>query len=167
MRKEILVPAVAVIGGGAGFALRRWGLSTGFEPDTGLPIPGAPANLALIALSVAVAVLLVLLCEIRRPRPLTRGRGTVLVLAALMAFPMGFGLNLALTRQAYPDQGTVVEVEPPEPEQDYASLTFRWEGRRYTATWYGAVSDLPQPEEAVDLCIRESPLGIHMVSVNC
>lgn len=62
MRKEILVPAVAVIGGGVGFALRRWGLSTGFEPDTGLPIPGAPANLALIALSVVMAVLLALLC---------------------------------------------------------------------------------------------------------
>ena len=39
MRKEIIVPAVAVIGGGVGFALRRWGLDTGFEPDTGLPIP--------------------------------------------------------------------------------------------------------------------------------
>lgn len=62
MRKEILVPAVAVIGGGAGFALRRWGLDTGFEPDTGLPIPGAPANLALIALSVVMVVLLALLC---------------------------------------------------------------------------------------------------------
>lgn len=126
---------------------------------------GRPERMALLC--VALAVLLVLLCEIRRPRPLTRGRGTVLVLAALMAFPMGFGLNLALTRKAYPDQGTVMEVQPPEPGQNYASLTFRWEGRRYTATWYGAVSDLPQPEEAVDLCIRESPLGIHIISVNC
>lgn len=62
MRKEILVPAVAVIGGGAGFALRRWGLDTGFEPDTGLAVPGAPANLALIALSVVMVLLLALLC---------------------------------------------------------------------------------------------------------
>lgn len=62
MRKEIVVPAVAVVGGGAGFALRRWGLSTGFEVDTGLPIPGSPANLSLIALSVAMAVLLAALC---------------------------------------------------------------------------------------------------------
>lgn len=62
MRKEIIVPAVAVIGGGVGFALRRWGLDTGFEPDTGLPIPGAPATMALIALSVVMVVLLALLC---------------------------------------------------------------------------------------------------------
>ena len=40
MRKEILLPAVAVAGGGAGFVLRRWELATAFEADTGLPIPG-------------------------------------------------------------------------------------------------------------------------------
>lgn len=62
MRKEIIVPAVAVIGGGVGFALRRWGLDTGFEPDTGLPIPGAPATMALIALSAVMVVVLALLC---------------------------------------------------------------------------------------------------------
>ena len=67
MRKEIIVPAVAVIGGGAGFALRKWGLDTGFEPDTGLPVPGAPATLALIALSVAVAAVLALLCWGKKP----------------------------------------------------------------------------------------------------
>lgn len=58
MRKEILLPAVAVAGGGAGFVLRRWELATAFEADTGLPIPGAPATLALIALSVAMAAVL-------------------------------------------------------------------------------------------------------------
>ena len=62
MRKELLIPAVAVAGGAAGFALRRWELATGFVPDTGLPIPGAPSNLALIALSAAMAALLALLC---------------------------------------------------------------------------------------------------------
>lgn len=67
MRKEILVPAVAVVGGGVGFVLRRWGLNVGFEADTGLPIPGAPSNLALIALSVAMAVVLVLLCQGKKP----------------------------------------------------------------------------------------------------
>ena len=35
MRKEILLPAVAVAGGGAGFVLRRWELATAFEADTG------------------------------------------------------------------------------------------------------------------------------------
>ena len=61
MRKEILLPAIAVVGGGAGFALRRWELATAFEPDTGLPIAGAPATMALIALSVAVAAVLLAL----------------------------------------------------------------------------------------------------------
>lgn len=67
MRKEILVPVVAVLGGGVGFALRRWGLNAGFEPDTGLPIPGAPSNLALIALSVVMVVVLALLCRGKYP----------------------------------------------------------------------------------------------------
>ena len=61
MRKEILAPVVAVAGGAAGFALRRWELSTAFEADTGLPIAGAPATLALIALSVAMVLACVLL----------------------------------------------------------------------------------------------------------
>lgn len=56
MRKEILAPVIAVAGGAAGFALRRWELSTAFEADTGLPIAGAPATLALIALSVAMVL---------------------------------------------------------------------------------------------------------------
>ena len=38
MRKDILLPGVAVVGGAAGFLLRRWELSTAFEPDTGLPV---------------------------------------------------------------------------------------------------------------------------------
>lgn len=66
MRKEILLPAIAVVGGGAGFALRRWELATAFEPDTGLPIPGAPATTALIALSVLVAAALLLLSLVGR-----------------------------------------------------------------------------------------------------
>ena len=61
MRKEILLPAIAVVGGGAGFALRRWELATAFEADTGLPISGAPATMALIALSVVVAAVLLIL----------------------------------------------------------------------------------------------------------
>ena len=67
MRKEILLPAVAVAGGGAGFVLRRWELATAFEADTGLPIPGTPATLALIALSVAMAAVLALLCRGKYP----------------------------------------------------------------------------------------------------
>ena len=68
MRKEILLPAVAIAGGAAGFALRRWELATAFEADTGLPIDGAPATLALIALSVVMAAVLALLCRGRYPQ---------------------------------------------------------------------------------------------------
>lgn len=62
MRKETLLPAVAMTGGGAGFVLRRWELATAFETDTGLSIPGASATLALIALPVAMMAALALLC---------------------------------------------------------------------------------------------------------
>ena len=65
MRKEILLPGIAVGGGVVGFLLRRWELSTAFEPDTGLPISGAPATWALVALTLLVAGVLLLLCPRR------------------------------------------------------------------------------------------------------
>ncbi len=65
MRKERLLPAVAVAGGAVGFGLRRWELATAFEPDTGLAIPGMPATWALILLSVGIALALLLLCRYR------------------------------------------------------------------------------------------------------
>ena len=49
--------------GGVGFALRRWQLAAGFEPDTGLPIPGAPATVALLVWSLLLIPVLVLLCR--------------------------------------------------------------------------------------------------------
>lgn len=61
MRKDILLPAVALAGGAVGFGLRRWELVTAFEPDTGLPISGMPATWALIILSVAMAAAFLLL----------------------------------------------------------------------------------------------------------
>lgn len=60
MRKEYLLPGLALVGGGAGFALRHWHLTTAFEPGTGLPIAGQPASMALIAFSLAMALLLAL-----------------------------------------------------------------------------------------------------------
>ena len=47
MRKEILLPGIAVAGGAAGLALRRWELATAFEPPEAgfrLHIPGSPAT---------------------------------------------------------------------------------------------------------------------------
>lgn len=62
MRKELVLP-VAVAGGGIGFLLRRWELASAFEADTGLPIPGMPATMALILLSVGMLAVLALLCR--------------------------------------------------------------------------------------------------------
>ena len=62
MRKELVLPVTAIVGGAIGFFLRRLELATAFETDTGLPIEGMPVTWALIALSAAVAVVLLLLC---------------------------------------------------------------------------------------------------------
>lgn len=62
MRKNILPPALALLGGGVGFALRRWQLASGFEADSGLAIPGAPAATAVAVCSVLVALGLLFLC---------------------------------------------------------------------------------------------------------
>ena len=106
MRKEIIVPAVAVVGGGVGFALRRWGLATGFEADTGLPIPGAPSTMALIFLSVVVAAALSLLCWGKGAAALTgynqafQAKGNTLYAAAgtLSAFLLLLGGALMLAQ---------------------------------------------------------------------
>ena len=62
MRKELILPVTAIVGGAIGFFLRRLELATAFEPDTGLPIEGMPVTWALIALSVVVAAVVFLLC---------------------------------------------------------------------------------------------------------
>lgn len=62
MRKELILPVTAIVGGAIGFFLRRQELLTAFEPDTGLPIEGMPVTWALIALSVVVAAVVFLLC---------------------------------------------------------------------------------------------------------
>lgn len=72
MRKEIILPAVAVAGGVGGFFLRRWELASAFEPDTGLPLPNMPATWAIILLSVVVAAALILLAR-GRHRPFAGG----------------------------------------------------------------------------------------------
>lgn len=63
MRKSILLPAIAVVGGVGGFFLRRWELASAFEPETGLPILGAPAFWALVAFSLLVTGALLVLCR--------------------------------------------------------------------------------------------------------
>ena len=49
MKKSMLWPLIALVGGGAAFVLRLLQRSTGFEADTGLPIPGnLPAVLLVV-----------------------------------------------------------------------------------------------------------------------
>lgn len=61
MRKDIVLPALALAGGAGGFFLRRWQLASAYSPETGLFLPGAPATWALLALmGLLVLVLLVL-----------------------------------------------------------------------------------------------------------
>ncbi len=63
MKKDVLLPLLALAAGIVGFALRRVQLAAGFEPDTGLAIPWAPSALALILFSLAAAAVLLLLCR--------------------------------------------------------------------------------------------------------
>lgn len=63
MRKNILPPILAILWGVVGFGLRKWQLATGFEPDTGLPVPGTPAATALLVWSLLLIPVLILLCR--------------------------------------------------------------------------------------------------------
>ncbi len=63
MRKQYSLPAFALFSGAIGFILRRWVLATAYETITGLPIPGAPAVMALFIPSALFAVLALIFCQ--------------------------------------------------------------------------------------------------------
>ena len=104
MRKEIVLPVTAGVCGAVGFALRRWELSAAFEADTGLPVPGAPASIAVMVFSVLVFVVLLALCRMGH-RPFSGGYdvafaakgntlyASVMVLSAFLLLASA-GLNL-------------------------------------------------------------------------
>ena len=56
MRKDIVLPALAVAGGAAAFGLRRWQLVSAYDPETQLFRSGAPATSMLVGLAVLLAL---------------------------------------------------------------------------------------------------------------
>lgn len=80
MKKNQLLLLTALVGGAAAFALRTLQLRTGFEADTGLPLPGNPYALGLPLLLAGLAALILLLA-----RQLPEDRD-----AASLAFPAAF-----------------------------------------------------------------------------
>lgn len=66
MRKDLALPALALAGGVAGFFLRRWQLSSAYQPETGLFVHGAPATYALLGLTALLAGLFLLLLREKR-----------------------------------------------------------------------------------------------------
>ncbi len=67
MRKDILLPGLALAGGALGFGLRRWQLASAYDRETQLFRPGETATWALLAVLVLLA--LALLPLIRKTRP--------------------------------------------------------------------------------------------------
>jgi len=63
MRKEILLPAAALAGGGAGFVLRRTQLSAAYDPITRLMSADHPAAWALALLALVLLAAFVLACR--------------------------------------------------------------------------------------------------------
>lgn len=69
MRKDILLPVLALTGGAAGFFLRRWQLAAAYQPEAGLFIHGAPSTLALLGLLGMLAVIFLLLIWDKGEKP--------------------------------------------------------------------------------------------------
>lgn len=69
MRKDIALPALAAVGGVAGFLLRRWQLASAYVPETGLFVHGAPATCALLGLMGLLILAFALLVQGDREGP--------------------------------------------------------------------------------------------------
>lgn len=117
MRKEIILPSVAVAGGAAGFALRRWELATAFEPDTGLPLAGAGSTYAIIGFTVLMAAVLALLCRgTHREFPggydqAFAAKGNTLYMCAMVAAAFLLAIAGALILLAVPGQYAEVSAD--------------------------------------------------------
>ena len=100
MKKEYALPLTAALGGAAACVLRLLQNHTGYEADTGLPIPG---NFAALALAVLLAGLAAALALTARFLPSEEDPGPVLPRdfstenAGLLTLPMGGVFLLALS----------------------------------------------------------------------
>ena len=98
MKKQLMIPLLAAPWGAAAFLLRLWQNRTGFEPDTGLPIPGAPAGMVLLAALLVWAVCLgVLVFRLPQEGPPALPRDFPLPDARLLALPVAGVLLMALS----------------------------------------------------------------------
>lgn len=89
MKKEILLPTVAWLGGIAGFALRWWELETVYDPQLRLMKDG-PATWLLCALSAALLVFFALSCrgmskQARTPQQWLYAPSTVYIMLVVCA----------------------------------------------------------------------------------
>lgn len=98
MKKDIVLPGLAAAGGGLGFALRRWQLSSAFHGETGLFTHGAPATYALLGLTALLLLLLLALLWGKPEQPSDflpafgcpqAGQMTVLAAAGLLLLAAG------------------------------------------------------------------------------
>lgn len=100
MNRRYALPLTAALGGAAAWVLRLLENRTGFEADTGLPVPG---NLAALALAALLAGLGIALAAAARLLPAEEGPGPVLPRdfstenAALLTVPMCGVFLLALS----------------------------------------------------------------------
>lgn len=117
MRKDIVLPVLAVAGGAGGFFLRRWQLASAYQPEAGLFTHGAAATWALLGLIALLALAFLLLVREKGERPddflpafhsPETGQMTLLAAAGLLMMIAGaLGLKDGLTalrlRQMAPD----------------------------------------------------------------
>lgn len=120
MKKELVLPGLAVLGGAAGFALRLWQRSAAVDPWSGIVQLTHPATLGLIALSVLLAlVLLVLVQKAGDPeepaRPFVCPSSvymTLMASAGLLLLAAG-GLGLMQTLSSYQQLRAEVPLDVP------------------------------------------------------